>query len=227
MALVLLGLFAGYVLVFERFPSFSGCFATLLFFAFLLFTFIHLTHEGGEVSPSQIISEYSAQVGPDVVGTVKLEQVDIANSGWIYTIAAALMAILCSFAVGYVSRGSSSSAPVTSTEIVTHDYVYRVEEHLKGCLSKLTDWSVAEINQQRKRTGEQEKKLEQLLERVVEQEKKSAGGETHAEQSVMLQCLDQRLASLERILAEAVSSGVKAGVSGSATPLLVQEKPTV
>ena len=101
MALVLLGLFAGYVLVFERFPSFSGCFATLLFFAFLLFTFIHLTHEGGEVSPSQILSEYSAQVGPDVVGTVKLEQVDIANSGWIYTIAA-LMAILCSVAVGYV-----------------------------------------------------------------------------------------------------------------------------
>ena len=137
------------------------------------------------------------------------------------------MVILCSVAVGYVSRGSSSSAPVTSREVVTHDYVYRVEEHLKGCLSKLTDWSVAEINQQRKRTGEQEKKLEQLLERVVEQEKKSAGGETHAEQSVMLQCLDQRLASLERILAEAVSSGVKAGVSCSATPLLVQEKPTV
>ena len=41
----------------------------------------------------------------------------------------------------------------------------------------------------------------------------------------MLQC--QRLASLERILAEAVSSGVKAGVRGSATPLLVQEQPTV
>ena len=116
--------------------------------------------EGGEVIPGQIISENSAQVGPDVVGTAKLEQVYIANSGWIYTIAAALMAILCSFAVGYVSRGSSSSAPVTSLEVVTHDYVYRVEEHLKGCLSKLTDWSVAEINQQRKRTGEQEKKLE-------------------------------------------------------------------
>ena len=42
-----------------------------------------------------------------------------------------------------------------------------------------------------------------------------------------MQCLDQRLVSLERIISEVVSSGVKAGVSGLATPQSVQEQPAV
>ncbi len=47
----------------------------------------------------------------------------------------------------------------------------------------------------------------------------------YAEQSAVLQHVDQRLASLERILFEAGSSGVKAGVSCLATPLSVLDQP--
>ena len=145
------------------------------------------------------MSAISVQVGPDVVCNVKTEQVDNANSGWIHPIAS-LMAILCSIAVGCVSHGSLSRAPFTSQDVVTHDYIYRVEEHLKGSLSKLTDWCVAEIQQQRKRAGEQEKKLEQLLERVLEQEKLSADESARkdvAEQSAWSQpqCRDAVLGS--------------------------------
>ena len=102
-----------------------------------------LTNAGGKGSVS------SAQVEPDVVGNAKSEHVDNTHSGWIYTIAS-LMASLCCVVVGYISRGIASSAPVMSQDVVTHDYVYRVEEHLKGCLSKLTDWCVAGIQQEHK-----------------------------------------------------------------------------
>ena len=112
-----------------------------------------------------------------------------------------------------------------------------MEEHLKGCLSKLTDWCVAEIQQQhkradeqqmtleqlQKRAGDQEKIMEALFKRIVEQEQKSPE-QDETECKDVIKRLDQRLASLELILAEAVSSGVKAGTSGSATPQSVPEQ---
>ena len=63
-----------------------------------------------------------------------------------------------------------------------------------------------------------------LFKRIVEQEQKSAE-QDETECKVAIQRLDQRLTSLERILAEAVSSGVKAGGSGSATSLPAPEPP--
>ena len=127
-----------------------------------------------------------------------------------------------------------------SQDVVTHDYIYRVEEHLKGCLSKLTDWCVAEIQQQhkradeqqmtleqlQKRAGDQEKIMEALFKRIVEQEQKSPE-QDEIECKEAIQRLVQRLASLEQILVEAASSGLKNGASSSATPPSVSEQPTV
>ena len=68
--------------------------------------------------------------------------------------------------------------------------------------------------------------MEALFKRIVEQEQKYPE-QDEIECKEAIQRLVQRLASLEQILVEAVSSGLKDGASCLATPLPVSEQPTV
>ena len=121
---------------------------------------------------------------------------------------------------------------VKSHGVVTHDYLCRVEEHLKGHLNpncKHMDWSITEVQKLCKQVGEQEKKVcsatrESRLEENCQRQARA--GKDAAEHNAVLQQLDQRLALLESIVSELVSSsGVCAGVIGSALSGSVPERP--
>ena len=126
---------------------------------------------------------------------MKSAQVGNSNQGWIYLLCSVVPPIqnllLSIAAVSYVFRVCSNSAPasdapvksldeVKGTDVVAHEYFRQVEENLRGHLEatkKRTEWCVAEVQKLGSRDDEQVKKIEQLLERVGEQDKRSARDE--------------------------------------------------
>ena len=90
-------------------------------------------------------------------------QLDKTSFSWIHSITS-FVPLLCCAAVGYVLH---NGVTVKSHGVVTHDYLCRVEEHLKGHLNpncKHMDWSITEVQKLCKQVGEQERKFAQLLE---------------------------------------------------------------
>ena len=138
-------------------------------------------------------------------------------SGWSALSVASFVAFLCSVAVGYVLH---YGVTITSHGVVTHDYLRQVVEHLKGPLDanhESTDWCITEVQKLCKQVGEQERKFAQLLQSLGEKktakdkQEQGADEKAHkdaAEHNAAVQQLDHRLALLERILSDMVSTGV-------------------